>query len=152
MSETNISTKQPQKSQAPRISAQDGNPSRTCHPQGETPKGSRSPIGLIWRVDRRSTFGELRGARRYRSGSMSISWQPGPPADPPRVAYSISRKVGPAVTRNLIKRRLRMLARQVSTDLRPGAYLVTATPATANLSYADLESQWLKLTNPFREP
>ncbi|MGC8513243.1 MAG: ribonuclease P protein component [Acidimicrobiales bacterium] len=103
-------------------------------------------------MDRRSTFGELRRARRYRSGTLSISWQPGTPAEPPRVAYSVSRKVGPAVTRNLIKRRLRMLARQISSDLRPGAYLVTVTPAAAKLCYSDLESQWLRLTARFSEP
>jgi len=151
MSETYISTEQPQTGQAPRFSAQDGDTSRTCHSQGEKAEGPRSSVGLIWRVDRRSTFGELRKARRYRSGSLSISWQPGTLAEPPRVAYSISRKVGPAVTRNLIKRRLRMLAREVSNDLRPGAYLVAVTPATARLRYPDLESQWLRLTTPFRE-
>lgn len=152
MSETYISTEQPQKGQAPRISPQDGYPRRTCHSEGETAEGPSSSVGLIWRVDRRRTFGELRRARRYRSGSLSISWQPGARDEPPRVAYSVSRKVGPAVTRNLIKRRLRMLARRVSNDLRPGAYLVVVTPAAAHLCYSDLEKQWLRLTAPFCEP
>ena len=150
MSETNLSTEQPQKSEASRISPQDGDTGRPCHSQSEKAERPRSPVGIIWRVDRRSVFGELRRARRYRSGTLSLSWQPGTPAQPPRVAYSVSRKVGPAVTRNLLKRRLRMLARQVANDLRPGAYLVSVAPAAANLRYSELESQWLGLTSPFR--
>ncbi len=151
MSETYIPTEQPQKGQASRVSAQDGDASRACHSKSEKAEGPGSSVGLIWRVDRRGTFGDLRRARRYRSGTLSISWQPGTAAEPPRVAYSISRKVGAAVTRNLLKRRLRMLARQVSGDLKPGAYLVTVTPAAADLPYSDLENQWLRLTTSLRE-
>lgn len=57
-----------------------------------------------------------------------------PPA-PPCVAFAISRKVGPAVARNRLRRRLRdeleSLAR--AGRLPVGAYLVALAPAAAAL-------------------
>lgn len=149
MSEANLSTEQPQAGKTPRISTQDGHESRPCDYQGTTPQRALSPVGLTWRVDRHRTFEDLRRARRRRCGPLSISWVPGKPSEPVRVAYAIGRKVGPAVTRNLIRRRLRMLARQASPSLRPGAYLVSVGPGVAKLSYSNLEIQWLQLTSPF---
>lgn len=152
MSEANLSTEQPQAGKASRISTQDGNQSRPCDSQGAAPQGSLPPVGLTWRVDRHRTFDDLRRARRHRCGALSISWIPGDPSEPVRVAYAIGRKVGPAVTRNLIRRRLRMLARQVAPGLRPGAYLVSVGPSVTQLSYSNLEIQWLRLTSPFYRP
>ena len=63
-------------------------------------------------------------------------------ADPPRVAYAVGRAVGPAVTRNRLKRRLR--ARVAELPLAPGTYLVSAGPSASTLSEqalrADLEA------------
>ena len=55
------------------------------------------------------------------------------------MAYTIGRKVGPAVVRNRLRRRLRMLMRQAAPRLRPGAYLIAAAPEAAALTYAQLE-------------
>ncbi len=151
MSEANLPTEQPQTGEEARLPTQDGHESRSRHIEGSAPQGSYSPVSLIWRVECRRTFESLRRARRHRNGPLSISWFPGNPAEPPRVAYSIGRKVGPAVTRNLIRRRLRMLARQVAPDLRPGCYLVGVGPSATKLSYSGLEVLWLQLTEPFRQ-
>ena len=60
---------------------------------------------------------------------------PGAPPAPPCVAFAISRKVGPAVVRNRLRRRLRDelegLAR--ARRLPAGAYLVALAPAAAAL-------------------
>jgi ribonuclease P protein component len=57
----------------------------------------------------------------------------------PRVGLVVSKAVGPAVTRNLVKRRLRHLARERLDRLPVGALLVLrALPASAGASYADL--------------
>ena len=151
MSEANLPTEQPQTGEKARFPTQDGHESRSCHTESSAPQRSRSPVSLTWRVERRRTFESLRRARRHRNGPLSISWFPGNPAEPPRVAYSIGRKVGPAVRRNLIRRRLRMLARQVAPDLRPGCYLVGVGPSATKLSYSGLEVLWLQLTEPFRQ-
>jgi ribonuclease P protein component len=59
-----------------------------------------------------------------------------PDASGARVAYAIGRHVGPAVTRNQIRRRLRAIMRD--TTLVPGAYLVAAGPAAATATFAEL--------------
>lgn len=57
----------------------------------------------------------------------------------PRVGFVVSRAVGPAVTRNLVKRRLRHLSREQLGVLPPGSMLVIrALPAAAEASYDQL--------------
>lgn len=58
-----------------------------------------------------------------------------------RVAFGVGRKVGHAVTRNKIRRRLRHIMRELddrSGGLVPGSYLVTVQPAAAEMSYGEL--------------
>ena len=68
-----------------------------------------------------------------------MSWVPGPAGSPPLVAYAIGKRVGPAVVRNRLRRRLRAI---FASDLRvaPGDYLVAADPAAADLPFADLKA------------
>lgn len=61
-------------------------------------------------------------------------------AAPPRLAFAISRKVGPAVSRNRVRRRLRELARH--TALGPGAWLVIVSPGAASAPFATLATWW----------
>lgn len=57
----------------------------------------------------------------------------------PRIGFVVSRAVGPAVTRNLVKRRLRHLARERLAALPAGSMLVVrALPAAASASYETL--------------
>ncbi len=57
----------------------------------------------------------------------------------PRVGFVVSRAVGPAVTRNLVKRRLRHLSRERLEHLPPGSMLVIrALPSAADASYDEL--------------
>lgn len=63
----------------------------------------------------------------------------GPPAGSTRVGFIVSKAVGNAVTRNLVKRRLRELAWRRLADFPSGAQIVVrALPAAASASYADL--------------
>lgn len=52
------------------------------------------------------------------------------------VGYTITRRCGGAVERNLIRRRLRACVDAM--DLAPGSYLVTATPEAGKATYAEL--------------
>ena len=57
----------------------------------------------------------------------------------PRIGFVVSRAVGPAVTRNLVKRRLRHLARERLHLLSPGSMLVVrALPGAARAGYEEL--------------
>jgi ribonuclease P protein component len=60
-------------------------------------------------------------------------------AEPPQVGLVVSKAVGPAVRRNLVKRRLRHLSRERVRSLAGSAVLVVrALPASAGASYATL--------------
>jgi ribonuclease P protein component len=65
-----------------------------------------------------------------------------PQPSPPRVAFAIGTRVGNAVVRNRLRRRLRaVFAEGAGADTVPaGAYLVSAQPAAAALSYTELSN------------
>jgi ribonuclease P protein component len=57
----------------------------------------------------------------------------------PKVGFVVSKAVGPAVTRNLVKRRLRHLARERVASLpADGMLVVRANPPAALASYEEL--------------
>jgi ribonuclease P protein component len=59
------------------------------------------------------------------------------------VAYAVSKRVGPAVVRNRVRRRLRhAVAEHRHLLVADGAYLVTPRPGAAEASYAEL-SRWV---------
>ena len=74
-------------------------------------QGPAAPVGLIWRIRDRRTFVELRRrGRRARDGCVAVTYLPAPEAeaaDPPRVAFAVPRRTGPAVVRNRLRRRAR---------------------------------------------
>src|SRR5579862_935798 len=111
MSEEDVPAKCTEASQEARLQASDGDPRRSGHTQVPPAQGQAAPVGLIWRVRDRRTFAEFRAARRHRSGPLTVSFVPGRPTDPPRVAFAIGRKVGGAVERNRLRRRLRVVVR-----------------------------------------
>ena len=145
MSEANLSTEQSQAGQAPRLSPPHVDPSGAGDHQSPPAQGSTPAVGLIWRINRRQTFTALRQGRRHREGPLTVSWIAGDPTEPPRVGYTIGRRVGSAVVRNRVRRRLRMLVREAAPQLRPGSYLILVSPEAANLSYDDLRTTLVKV-------
>jgi ribonuclease P protein component len=96
----------------------------------------------LGRVREHRTFRALRRAgRRGRSGPVAVialvdgDGSTGDRAAV-RAAFAVGRRVGPAVVRNRVRRRLRAIVGGL--DLAPGAYLVTASPEAATTSYDDL--------------
>ncbi len=139
--EAHIPTEHQEARQASRVPAPHVDQGRAGHPVGPPAQGPSQPVGLIWSVRDRATFEALRRqGRRVRRGPITVTWLPGDPAEPPRVAYAIGRKAGGAVVRNRIRRRLRAITREVGAQLRPGAYLFGANAAAASLSYGDLRA------------
>jgi len=57
----------------------------------------------------------------------------------PRVGFVISGKVGDAVRRNRLRRRLRHALRNRLAELPPGDLVVRVRPGAAELSYAELD-------------
>jgi len=99
---------------------------------------------LIWRIRERSAFTRLASeGRRARAGVLWCTYVLDPPgtATPPRVAYALGRALGPAVVRNRVRRRLRVMLQQASSaaDLPSGSFLFGAQPAAASRSYDELQ-------------
>lgn len=61
-----------------------------------------------------------------------------PSLDGPQVAFAIGRTAGTAVKRNRVRRQLRDVLRQQSSDLRPGLYLLGLTRPAVDISYHDI--------------
>ncbi len=123
MGEAYVPTEQPETSEASRLPSPHVHPGGASDRQGTAAQGAQSPVGLIWRVRDRRTFASLRQARRVRSGPVTVAWVDDGSV-PPRVAYAVGRRTGPAVRRNRVRRQLRAIVARNSTDLAPGAYLV----------------------------
>ena len=72
---------------------------------------------------------------------MSLRFADDGSTDPPRVAYAIGRRVGSAVDRNRIRRRLRGALAGCSDELvTGGAYLFDAERAVLTVAFADLSA------------
>ena len=59
------------------------------------------------------------------------------------MAFALGRALGPAVTRNLLRRRLRAICRSLTAtgELPPGLLLIGATPAAVELTYDQLSTE-----------
>ena len=99
---------------------------------------------MIDRIRERDTFVRLRREGvRVRIDPLWCSSVPDPNVEPPRVAFAIGRALGPAVTRNRLRRRLRALL--ADSDVLPGIYLIGATPHAVELTFDELGSVLTKL-------
>jgi ribonuclease P protein component len=146
MGEANLSAQEAQEDAHARVSGPDVDARGPGGAQGSAAQGPPQAERLIWRIRDRSTFDRLAAVRRHRRGPISMSFLPGDPSTPPRVAYAVGRRVGPAVVRNRVRRRLRAAAFTHRAELRPGgAYLFGASPAAATASYAELDAAMAQL-------
>jgi ribonuclease P protein component len=141
MGEAHIPTEQAQARQEPRLPSPDVHASGSGHLEGPSPQGPPQAVGLIWRLRGRQSFVALRrSGRRVQRGPITVTWAPGQPTEPPQVGFAVGRRVGGAVQRNRLRRRLRAIATEVAADLVPGAYLIGAAPEAATLPFRELRT------------
>jgi ribonuclease P protein component len=141
MGEANLPAQKAQAHADPRVSGTDVDPGGPGGHQGPSPEGPAQADRLTWRVRDRSTFSALAIAPRRRRGPVSLAFLAGDHDIPPRVAYAVGRKVGGAVTRNRVRRRLKASVAHHRPHLQPGAvYLFGAGRDAATVSFAELEA------------
>ncbi len=84
--------------------------------------------------------------KRVSDGSLSLVVLSRPGKEETRLGLSVSRKVGPAVVRNRVKRRLREIFRLTRPRFKPGMdMVVVAKPPASNLKFGPLQESFLAL-------
>ncbi len=157
-SEAHLSAQRPQAGQEPRLPPPHVHPSRARHPAQPPPQGPGQAVGLIGRISDRRTFQELRSRGvRVRHGPLSVVHLA--PADPDdastRVAFALTRKVGSAVVRNRLRRRLRALCAELDRTrpggLPRGALLLSAGPSAVRRTPDELRTDVARLLDALED-
>lgn len=97
-------------------------------------------------LKKRSEFLWVRGGRRWSAAAFVLEARGrqnvADAEAPARFGFTVSKKVGGAVVRNRVRRRLRALTAALSPDqLRPGFdYVLIARSAAVDRSFADLKA------------
>ena len=151
MDETDLSAQRAQTRQDPRVPQADVDQGRTGGDPVAPGEGTAPAVGVstavtvvapatgLGPIRSRRTFEALRRTpNRGRSGSLSVSFLEKNSCSEVELAFSISRKVGNAVVRNRLRRRLKAIMGDQVHSLPPGAYVVHAAPGSAQQSFQQL--------------
>ena len=104
------------------------------------------------RLLRRQDFAATYGRKRSWAGPLLVLYvrrhprddapsDSSPPSETRRFGFSVSKKVGKAVRRNAVKRRLRAICRERSAGWQRGFdAILVARSAAADAGYADLDA------------
>lgn len=150
MDETDLSAQRAQTSQNTRVSQADvdqgwprGDP--VAPGEGTPPAFGVSEDSVhrafgVGRVRSHRTFEALRKtSRRGRSGPISVSFIEQPSWSRAEMAFAIHRRVGTAVVRNRVRRRVRAVTGELAPSLPIGAYVVHIGPGGPGLTFDELK-------------
>jgi ribonuclease P protein component len=99
---------------------------------------------LIHRIRGRDVFARVaRDGTRIRGTTLWCTHLPDPSIATTQVAFAVGRAVGPAVTRNRVRRRLRAVLGELDHDgqLPGGRLLIGARPGTAERTFDSLREE-----------
>lgn len=99
------------------------------------------------RLTHRSEYERVkRNGITHRGKLLMLNAMPVENCDPWRAGFVTSGRVGGAVVRNRVRRRLREIVRRHQRELRPGFwFVIIARHEAATASYGTLEDEWLRL-------
>jgi ribonuclease P protein component len=93
----------------------------------------------IGRIRSRDTFEAIRKSGvRGGYGPVRIRCVRQTSSSEAQFAYALGKKIGTAVVRNRLRRRLRAIVAEMGSHLAPGAYLVSAGPTATALKFDEL--------------
>lgn len=133
-SEAHLPAQRPQAGEEPRLSPSHVDASRPIDHQEPPIEGPGQAVGLILPIRSRRTFEALRAhGVRVRRGPMAVVYlRPDEPDAQSSVGYAITKRVGSAVVRNRVRRRLRAVLAEIDASrpdgLPGGAMLISAGP------------------------
>lgn len=98
-------------------------------------------------MTRRAEFGRVRNEGRSKAGRyLVMATLEDPSVEHLKLAYVTSRRVGNAVVRNRVRRRLRAIVSKHGARVESGRYLVMVARFRAGeADFHQLESEWLQL-------
>lgn len=92
------------------------------------------------RVKKRRDFTRVYQRGKSHAGKYIVLYRYKTRLDTYRVGFTVSKKVGNAVVRNKVRRRLKEIARLQPELFQPGRdYILIARPAAAQVTYRELE-------------
>jgi len=101
---------------------------------------------LIDRIRGRDAFRRLTyDGTRIRRSALWCTWCPDPLTTTTSVAFSLGRALGPAVTRNRLRRRLRAILREEQATMPGGLLLIGANPRAVELTFDQLRRELQQL-------
>lgn len=106
----------------------------------------------------RAEFLRVRGGRRWGTPSLVLETRPRPGAtggdEEARFGFTVSKKIGGAVVRNRVRRRLRALVAALRpSDVRSGCdYVVIARPGAVGRTFSDLAADLQQALNRVHRP
>jgi ribonuclease P protein component len=111
------------------------------------PQATSLSFSKARRLTRASEFERVKRDAVVRRGKLlTLSAAVVDNSGPCRVGFITSRRLGVAVVRNRVRRRLREIVREHQHDLRQDLWIVLiAKRDAANASYRALEDEWLRL-------
>lgn len=149
--QADLPAEQPSSCEDPRLPSAHAHARWPCDSRGTSPQGPYRALCLrvLPPAHRLRRSPDFRAAvrRGARAGSATLVVHMLPASEDagsiavPTIGFVVSKQVGNAVQRNLVKRRLRGAARALVEDLPGGSTtVVRALPASASAEYADLKT------------
>lgn len=113
--------------------------------QARTTNATRDRPAAIGRLRRRRDFAAVFAeGREFARGPFVVRVRPNPEAVPSRLGFAIGKRLGSAVRRNRIRRRIRAILREL--PVKDGAdVVVIARRGAREASYADLRASLRQL-------
>jgi ribonuclease P protein component len=101
----------------------------------------------VRRLQRASEFARVRDeGRAYRGHMLTLGVLIGSGSDAFRAGFITSRRIGSAVVRDRVRRRLREIVRRHQHEIIPGPWVVKiARTGAAAATYRQLADEWLRL-------